>query len=85
MGKRGDIVNLFQRKEEQVRVRWERSASTWSTVAPTGAGEEKIRSIHRDMRESLDSVRGKMRVYSESLDSVRGKWRWCFREMTRSV
>lgn len=30
-------------------------------------------SFHRDMRESLDSVRGKMRVYNESLDSVRGK------------
>lgn len=49
------------------------------------SGMAKFHSVHRDMRESLDSVRGKMRVYSESLDSVRGKWRWCFREMTRSV
>lgn len=39
---------------------------------------------HLDIRESLDSVRGNMRVYSESLDSVRGKWRWCLREMVRS-
>lgn len=54
-------------------------------IAPRGKGNAcEVHDVHRDMRESLDSVRGKMRVYRESLDSVRGKCRWCFREMTRS-